>query len=82
MIYFQAFLLLISNVSKGEINRDEIQNFQDLESSDSRFRSLEDFINHLGDLIEFNSIDNIDEMVRIWSRLNDKQYSIFYLENP
>ena len=75
-------MLLITNVSKGEINRDEIQSFQNLENSDSRFRNFEDFINHLGDLIEFNSIDNIDEMVRIWSRLNDKKYSIFYLENP
>jgi len=65
----------------GGVNLEELQKFQDLEVTDSRFKQL-GMINHLADLIQFNTIDNIDEMVRVWSRHNHQVLSIFYLDNP
>ena len=53
-----------------------------LGSTSLRFIVDQIWFSHFCDLLEIKSTDNIDELVRVWSRYNDKQYSIFHLDHP
>ena len=64
------------------VDTQALQQFSDLPVEDPHFKQHVDFTNHLADLIEGNSVANIDEMVRVWARANDDKYSVFYLDHP
>lgn len=78
----QAFLLLITNMMSSSVDRQALQQFNDLPIDDPHFKHNGDYASHLADLLEANNMANIDEMVRVWARANEDTYSVFYLDHP
>ena len=66
----------------SSVDRQALQQFNNLPIDDPPSKQLDDYASHLADLLESNNINNIDEMVRVWARANEDTYSLFYLDHP